>query len=38
MEELKMLIYVVGAVLVGCVAYTALNILLWMTELFSFGV
>jgi len=38
MEELKMLLYVVGAVLVGCVAYTALNIILWVASLLSFGV
>ena len=38
MEELRLFLYVIVAVVIGCIGYTALNIVLWMAELLFFGV
>jgi len=38
MEELRLLLYVIVAVVIGCVGYTALSIVVWTAGLFSFGV
>jgi len=37
MEELRLFLYVIVAVVISCVGYTALSLVVWIAGLFSFG-